>query len=636
MFYSRLLGIELKFAIVCLSLITAQGSKETIHKDFPSESVVIEQIKSKVSFQNDGTYVSERHVRVRIQSDAGVQQYSVLSVPYDASSSSLQISNVEVTKPDGTVVATDLSSIQDAASQVSKVAPMYTDTREKQLPVKGLEPGDSLQYSLRLAVDRPLIPNQFWMGAYFVKSNIVLDEEMEVNVPRERSVNVKSQILQPATRLEGDRRIFSWKRSNLESQSEDRKRAFAYDAIRGLLPAPDVLISSFQTWEEVGRWYGELQREKVAPSPEVKAKAEELTKGLTDDGAKIRAIYNYVSLRFRYISISFGSGRYQPHAAAEVLQNLYGDCKDKHTLLASLLGAAGIRAYPALINGQSVLDDGVPSPGQFNHVITVIPEGAQLLWLDTTPEVAPMGYLTPTLRGKPALVITQDKIAFQTTPAVSLIPATSGATLTATLAADGGLRGHVEIVARGDYAVSNRIAFRRMPESQWKSWIQRTSYAAHLGGTISNVTTSPPEDIDNPFTESYDYTLSDFVPAEKKWFVVPLPQLNLPTVKDEDLKREIPLWLGSVGESDYESRIELPKGWTAHSSVGLDIKEKFGEFQGTTEVRDGVVITKRSLILKTNAVEPGEIAAYRTFQKAIAENHNLYIRLYAPSTSTVP
>ena len=47
---------------------------------------------------------------------------------------------------------------------------------------------------------------------------------------------------------------------------------------------------------------------------------------------------------FRYVSLSLGVGRYQPHAASDVLHNQYGDCKDKHTLLASLLEAEGLHA----------------------------------------------------------------------------------------------------------------------------------------------------------------------------------------------------------------------------------------------------------------------------------------------------
>jgi hypothetical protein len=205
---------------------------------------------------------------------------------------------------------------------------------------------------------------------------IVLDEQIEISVPREREVKLKSQIIQPTIHEETGRRIYVWRRSNLESQSaEKEKEVQRYDAIRGLLPPPDILISSFRTWEEVGRWYEGLQQEKIQPSPEVRAKAVELTKGLSDDDAKLRAIYNYVSLRYRYVAISFGIGRYQPHAAAEILENQYGDCKDKHTLLAALLSGVGIRAYPALINTRMVVDVDVPSPGQFDHVISVVAKG---------------------------------------------------------------------------------------------------------------------------------------------------------------------------------------------------------------------------------------------------------------------
>jgi transglutaminase-like putative cysteine protease len=69
----------------------------------------------------------------------------------------------------------------------------------------------------------------------------------------------------------------------------------------------------------------------VKPSPEIAAKAAELTKGAPDEKTTIKNIYAFVSTRFRYIGIDLGMGRYQPHSAADVLENGYGDCKDKHT-----------------------------------------------------------------------------------------------------------------------------------------------------------------------------------------------------------------------------------------------------------------------------------------------------------------
>ena len=345
---------------------------------------------------------------------------------------------------------------------------------------------------------------------------------------------------------------------------------------------------------------------------------------------KLRAIYNYVSLRYRYVAISFGIGRYQPHSAAEILGNQYGDCKDKHTLLAALLSAVGIQAYPALINSQAAVDADVPSPGQFNHVISVVAKGSALSWMDTTPEVTAMGYLVNPLRGKPALVIIPDKVAFQTTPADPPFANKYSATITAKLDADGTLQAHVEARSRGDEELYDRYGFRRVPQSQWKDWVRQTSYVAHLGATISDVQVSSPEKTEEPFALAYDYTLKDFAGGDKHRFAVPL-FVGIPAVKDDDLKRTTPLFLGYAGETQYELRIELPKGWSATPPPPLDLKESFGEFQGSSEVHEGVLITKRRLLLKANAVTTDQLTSYKAFQKAISDYSNTYIFLRGPS-----
>jgi len=56
--------------------------------------------------------------------------------------------------------------------------PMYSDLREKYVPVKGLEPGDTLEYSVRWQLEKPLATGQFWIGYQFIKNAIVLDEQL--------------------------------------------------------------------------------------------------------------------------------------------------------------------------------------------------------------------------------------------------------------------------------------------------------------------------------------------------------------------------------------------------------------------------------------------------------------------------
>ena len=630
-------GFRVSLALLFLCLPSSgqtPGKSDSSNQDVSKEGAVIEQMTTTATFESDGNNTREQHTRVRIQSDAGVQQYGLLRFPYQASFERVQILSVRVTNTHGVVLDTPLDSVQDVTSEIYREAPLYSDLREKHVPVRGLEPGYTLEYFVRWKTDKPLAKGQFWIGYQFLKNQVVLDEQLEISVPREREVKLKSQTLQPRTREEDDRRIYTWKTSNLASRSIEKQREDQdYDLNRGLLPPPDVLLSSFRTWEEVGQWYENLEQEKIAPSPEVRAKAEELTAGLSDDDAKIRAIYNYVSLRYRYIAISFGVGRYQPHTAKEILGNQYGDCKDKHTLLASLLGVVGIGSYPALINSRAAVEPDVPSPAQFDHVISVVQRGGVLSWMDTTPEVTPLGHLVLPLRSKPALVIIPGKIAFQTTPATPLFGNRFEAKLTAKIENDDTLHGHAEVTTRGDYELYSRYAFRRVPESQWKELEQSNSYAAHLGATISNVRATSPENTGEPFTEAYDYTLRDFAGGDKRQFVIPLAS-PLPAVKDEDLKRTSPLWLGYIGEAFYEARIELPKGLSATPLPPMDLKESFAEFQDKSEVIDGVLICRRHLLLRANAVGPDQLVTYKKFQKSVHDRWAAYIYLVASSALT--
>ena len=111
-------------------------------------------------------------------------------------------------------------------------------------------------------------------------------------------------------------------------------------------------LTTFKSWEELGAWYAGLERERRIPDESVKKEAAALVKGKTDDMAKVKALYEYVSRNIRYVSLSFGLGRIQPHAASEVLANGYGDCKDKNTLLAALLDAEGFHSTSVLIGSQ--------------------------------------------------------------------------------------------------------------------------------------------------------------------------------------------------------------------------------------------------------------------------------------------
>jgi tetratricopeptide (TPR) repeat protein len=606
-------------------------------RDYSKEAFVIEQDSTRITFENDGTSAREATARIRIQSDAGVQQWGILSFAYENSTQVEGIDYVRVRKPDNTLVVTPTDSVQDMPSEISRQAPLYSDLREKHLAVKGLGVGDVLEFQSHTRTTKPLAPGQFWFSQDFSHDSIILQRQLEIRVPQERAVKWKSSGLQPVITEDAGRRIFTWNRAQLEHPSSEQEKKDEQEvlrqALRGKMAAPDVQLSSFQSWEEVGRWYGGLQLERVKPTPELIAKATEITKNATDETTRIHAIYGYVSSQFRYIGIDFGIGRYQPHAAAEVLGNQYGDCKDKHTLLASLLGAVGIKAYPALISTRHAIDPDVPSPGQFDHVISVVPQGGSFLWLDTTPEVAPFAYLLSSLRGKQALVIPEDKPpTLATTPEDSPSKPLQTFHARTKLSDTGTLEGKVERTLEGDdFEVLFRTAFRRVPLPNWQQLAQRLSLASGFSGDVTEVTAGSPERTDEPFKFGYTYTRKDYSDWSNRRISPPLPPITLPGLGDDDNAAPHSIWFGSPEEVHLISEVELPKGYSAEVPRKLDLDLTFAEYHASCSVKDGILSSDRRIIFKRRELPASDYESYKKFNKLVTDDTNAYIQLYKGS-----
>jgi tetratricopeptide (TPR) repeat protein len=331
--------------------------------------------------------------------------------------------------------------------------------------------------------------------------------------------------------------------------------------------------------------------------------------------------------------VAFGVGRYQPHSAAEVLGNQYGDCKDKHTLLASLLDAVGIKAYAALINTTRDIDVDVPSPGQFDHVITAVQQGSGSIWLDTTPEVAPFGYLISLLRNKRALLIPANGPAtLVTTAADPSSPGLQTFRIEATLSDTGTLQGKIARSVSGDDSeILLRSAFRRVPMPQWRDLIQQISYGSGFAGDVSEVTVSSPEKTNEPLSWTYNYTRKDFPDWSNRRLSSPLPPITLP---DEDIQPAHPIWLGSPKELHFESSVELPKGYAAQLPAKLDLREDFAEYHAFYWVNNGALKCDRRLVVKLREVPVNEYTAYKKFVKIVQDDHNGYIALSEPRRVT--
>jgi hypothetical protein len=152
----------------------------------------------------------------------------------------------------------------------------------------------------------------------------------------------------------------------------------------GFQPGARVEVSEFDSWGEVASWGIGLY--SSGESTEVRAEAQSLLTGIEGPEQKVLTLLEFVQDEIRYLGIETGMNSHQPHAAAEVLANRFGDCKDKAALFCDMARTAGIAAWPVLVRTwrMELVDQDLPSPLRFNHVIAAVELGGRLLFLDPT------------------------------------------------------------------------------------------------------------------------------------------------------------------------------------------------------------------------------------------------------------
>jgi hypothetical protein len=165
------------FSFLVLPRVEAQDTNPRPSEGpYSKEPYVFEEIERKVKFQADGTGQRDLTWRVRVQSESAVRELGLIVYPFASSFESLEVISVHVGKPDGTVIETPPSEVQELDTAISRRAPMYTDEREKHIAVKSLAVGDVVEAHLRWIIREPMAPGHFWYDHSYFRSGICLKE----------------------------------------------------------------------------------------------------------------------------------------------------------------------------------------------------------------------------------------------------------------------------------------------------------------------------------------------------------------------------------------------------------------------------------------------------------------------------
>src|SRR5579884_212546 len=193
--------------------------------DHSQEAFVVEKLHSSYRFENDGTGRRELYARIKVQSEAGVEEWGQLVVGYNSANERVEIPFVRVIKLDGSTVTAPPDSVQDLSIPLEREAPVYTDYRQKHITVPGLRPGEELEYDYITVTQTPLAQGQFWMEYDFAKSGTVLDEQLVLDVPKNRAIKLKTKPGDdPKISEQNDRRVYTWTSSHVDKDEDDDKK----------------------------------------------------------------------------------------------------------------------------------------------------------------------------------------------------------------------------------------------------------------------------------------------------------------------------------------------------------------------------------------------------------------------------
>jgi tetratricopeptide (TPR) repeat protein len=612
---------------------------------YRNEAVVVERSETTYRMHADGTGERDLHVIVRVQSDSAVQQFGVLTFGYAAANETPVIKFVRVHKSDGSTVETPVSDAIDMPADVSREAPLYSDLKEKHIPVRSLSPGDKLEYEVDTQINKPEAPGQFWGMDHFIApgTTVALAEVLTLEFPSDKYVQVWSPNRKPTITDQNGEKTYSWNVPQLvtapKASSDDSNRPATPkdpdedDQGRKL---PSVAWTTFHNWTEVGEWYRSLALKQADPTDALRARADELTANAKTPEEQIRAIFSFVSQHTRYVGIDFGIGRYRPHIAGEVLADQYGDCKDKDSLLEALLRAKGFSTAPALIGvGIAAVPD-LPSPALFNHVITTVNLSDGQIWLDSTPMVAPYRYLGAAIRDQKALVVPANAAAsLESTPANAPYPFMESFVADGTLDADGKLTAKMSALYRDDNEIYVRALAVSVAPSEWDKASQYISSVTGFGGTTSNTQFKNVADTAQPIGMNYDYARHPFGDWDDRRIVPLFPATEFTMLDSDTAAPDKDIQLGAPRMMTAVSHIHLPEGYRPNPPDPVHVKTDFATFDKTYRYDQGEIIAERDIQILKEKVPKADWQKYQKFTKDIGLSGENWIQLIPPAKQIV-
>lgn len=420
-----------------------------------------------------------------------------------------------------------------------------------------------------------------------------------------------------------------------------------------LFPPGGAGTRSFATWNEMGKWYSDLTSGRRQASPELSKEVTTLTASAHTSLEKMQALARFMQHDIRYVAILLGIGGFQPHPAAEVFQHRYGDCKDKATLLSSMLQEVGISSYYVVINHErDAVRPDMPAHSAFDHVILAIrlpddalsptlvatiqhPKLGRLLFFDPTNETTPFGEIGGYLQANYGLLVMPDGGELIGLPQQ---PTTMNGIRRAgklTLDASGALKGEIKETRVGDRARIERDRQRSVSKNT-----DRIKPIEELLGSsipvyrITQASILNQELTDQPFGFKYSFEAPDYAKNAGGLLLVRPRVLGVKAQGFLETKepRKFPIEFEAPFADNDSFDITIPAGFVVDDMPPpVDADFSFASYHSKTVVEGNVIHYSRTMEVKQLSVPVDRADELKKFYRMVAGDERNTVVLKAAS-----
>lgn len=351
--------------------------------DFSSSHLSYELVNTQVNLDSD-TVKHYHESWIVPLSPEGLSEAGEVQILYNPAFQKLFLHEIKIKRGRKIIDRLNARNINLLRREQDLDYQLYNGLMTASAPISGLRVRDTVIYSYTLSGTNPVFEDNYsstfslgwsvYVGRTYVRlicspKRKLYYETINTDKPP-RIINRKKSI------------EYVWDMQDLEPV------AYEYGAPVWYNPYPHVQVTHYSSWKDVCSWALKLYDQEDSLTAEMIQSIEEWKQETDSQNVLAVRALDFTQQQIRYLGMELGINSHLPAAPATVLERRFGDCKDKSLLLTAILKRCGIKAYPALVSHQSgkTINDRLPSPQIFDHVIVMAEIGDEKMWMDPTEQ----------------------------------------------------------------------------------------------------------------------------------------------------------------------------------------------------------------------------------------------------------